>query len=227
MSYGLRTASATTGLPVASRRSTRVRWVLDAVTLYVATITASASRAAATAWSMAAAEGEVPVDRAVAVKPSSVRAAASTPVGGPVVPDGEAGSAPTTRSLRCVRRSRGRVASSLTSRVVVRSAMRSAVARWDFVPTVRSTAAGSAQGRSKSPRRAFRRRMRRIDSSRRASVSSPSRTALSTAFQATSSDGGLSNWSTPALSASTGTRSSPYLVRTPCMPSESVITTPS
>ena len=43
---------------------------------------------------MSAAEGAVPVERAVAVKPSSVSAPASTAVGGPVVPDGEAGIGP-------------------------------------------------------------------------------------------------------------------------------------
>ncbi len=223
----MRTATATTGFPVSSSRVTSVRWLLPAVTLYVATTTASASRAAATARSVTAAEGAVPVDRAVAVKPSSASASARTWVGGPVVPDGEAGSAPTTSSLRWVRRDSGSSRPSLTSRVVVRSAMRSAAARWPRVPTVRSTSRRLVYASRNSPSLAFSRSTRRIDSSSRASVSSPSFTAVSTAFQASGRSGGLSNWSTPARSASTGTRASPYFVRTPSMPSESVTTTPS
>lgn len=66
-----------------------------------------------------------------------------------------------------------------------------------------------------------------MDASILASLISPPRTASSTAFQATERFGGFSSWSTPASSARTGTRSSPYFVRTPSMPSESVTTTPS
>lgn len=82
-------------------------------------------------------------------------------------------------------------------------------------------------GSRSRPSRALSRRTRRTDSSSRSSGISPPRTASSTAFQARSRSGGLSSWSQPAFSASTGTRSSPYLVRTPSMASESVTTTPS
>lgn len=220
-------AITTTGTPVATSRSTSVRWELAAVTLYVPTTTASAPAAAATAPSMAAPVGVVPVDSAVAVKPSAVSAVARTVVGGPSVPEGEAGSAPTTSTFLCVRRESGSRPRWLTSRVVVRSAIRSAALRWAAVPTERSTPPSLTYGFSSSPSLALRRRTRRSDSSRRASVSSPPRTASSTACQATSMDGGLRSWSTPAFRASTGTRSSPYFVRTPSMPSESVTTTPS
>ncbi|CAM5291190.1 hypothetical protein SALBM135S_02415 [Streptomyces alboniger] len=216
-------------------------WVLSRAvaawveTLYVATRTASAPRAAATAFSTVAASGAVPVDRAVAVKPRPVRVSARTEVGGPVVPEGDRGSAPTTRISRCVRGDSGSVPFSLLSRVVVASAMRSAAARWAAVPTTASTSAAVPAMRSgcavpssvRRPARAFRRRTRRTDSSTRSSVSSPSATARSTAFHATSGRGGFRSWSTPALSARTATRSSPYFVRTPRIARESVATTPS
>ncbi len=133
------------------------------MTLYVAATTASASRAAATAFATVAAEGAVPVDRAVAVKPSSDSAPASTPVGGPVVPDGEAGSAPTTSTLGWRRRDSGSSPPSLTSSVVVRSAIRSAALRCVRMPTVRSTPPWLTYGARNSPSFAFSRRTRRID----------------------------------------------------------------
>lgn len=227
MSYGLRIATVITGTPVAASSRTRVRCALVAETLYVPTTTASLPCAAATAASMAARVGAVPVGRAVAVYPSSLNAWARVVVGGPVVPDGEAGSAPTTSRLRCERRDSGSRAPSLASSVVVCSAIRSAAARCARVPTVRSTPRRLTNGSSNSPSFVFSRRIRRIDSSSRASLTSPLLTAARSAFQETSRLGGLSSWSTPACSASTGTRSSPYLVRTPSMPSESVTTTPS
>lgn len=227
MSYGLRIASVTTGTPVATRRATSVRCGLVAVTLYVPTTTTSLPAAAATASSILAAVGVIPVESAVAVKPSSVRAVASVVVGGPVVPDGEAGSAPTTRTEPWRAGLSGRNPPSLSSRVVVASAIRSAWARWAAVPTFRSTPARVTYAFRNRPSFALSRRIRRIDSSSRPSVSSPLLTAFRTAFHATSSFGGLSSWSTPAFRARTGTRSSPYLVRTPSMPSASVTTTPS
>ncbi len=96
----MRTATTTTGFPVSCSRRTSVFCALLAVTLYVATTTASASAAAVTAPAMAVAEGAVPVVRAVVVKPNSASSAAITFVVGPSDRDGEAGSGPTTSSLR-------------------------------------------------------------------------------------------------------------------------------
>jgi hypothetical protein len=231
MSYGLRIARWITGTPVSASDETNVRCEDLADTLYVATITASLPFAAATAASIFSCVGSgrlpVLVDSAVAVNPSSLRALARTVVGGPPVPDGAAGSTPTTSRFRCFRRFSGSRRPVFTSRVVVRSETRSAAARCGLIPTVRSTPLWVTYGSRNRPRRVLSSRMRRIDSSIRFSSISPSRTAFRTAFQAMDRTGGLSSWSTPALSASTGTRSSPYFCRTPAMPSESVTTTPS
>src|SRR6478735_12179584 len=138
MSYGLRIATVITGTPVAARALTRVRCELVADTLYVPTTTASLPAAAATASAIFAWVGAVPVDSAVAANPSSSKAPASVVVGGPVVPEGEAGSAPTTRRFLWDLRDSGSSEPVLASSVVVRSAIRSAVARCERTPTVRS-----------------------------------------------------------------------------------------
>ena len=61
----------------------------------------------------------------------------------------------------------------------------------------------------------------------RVSEMRPLRTASRTELYASPGSTGISSWSTPASIARSGISASPYLSRTPFIPSESVITTPS
>ncbi|MDI2023173.1 hypothetical protein PJL18_03721 [Paenarthrobacter nicotinovorans] len=120
----------------------------------------------------------------------------------------------------------GRTRSSLRTNVTARSEIRLAVPRFSAVPTSVSTAPGSVMGWSKTPRLTFHSRIRRTDSSRRASLISPDPTAARTPANDASTSGELRRMSDPAWMALTAISSWGHSAAIAAMSKASVVTSP-